>query len=119
VHQPDPSVSHGVPQEFVETQRSVNGAPPCSFSRTPPMELRPLNLGIKRPVPKRGAPNEVEEGIAGYISFGKVIDNQLRAICAGGIAFEGTECSMLHGSQSRFTWRCFNNIVCPVLLACV
>lgn len=89
MHQPDPSVSHGVPQEFVETQRSVNGAPPCSFSRTPPMELRPLNLGIKRPVPKRGAPNEVEEGIAGYISFGAYTYRFLRAICAWGFCVRG------------------------------
>jgi len=60
-------------QEFTETQRTVNGAPPCSFSKGPPLELKGLNLGIKKPVPRKGGtgPGDVEEGMAGYLSFGQ------------------------------------------------
>lgn len=64
----------------------MNGAPPCSFSRTPPLELRSLNLGIKKPIPKRGlssTSSEMEEGIAGYISFGE--DNGLGTTRAGSL----------------------------------
>jgi hypothetical protein len=55
----------------VETQRSVSAAPVCSYSRTPPHELRELRLPVRRPVVRRTAQGEVtEDGTAGYISFG-------------------------------------------------
>lgn len=44
-------------QEFVEAQRSVGNAPPCAYTREPPLELRDVRINIP-------------EHAAGFLTFG-------------------------------------------------
>lgn len=48
-------------QEFVEARRTagLNNAPPCSWSLSPPQELK-------------GAPNDALSANAGFVTFGNV-----------------------------------------------
>lgn len=64
----DQAMARVLLQEFVETQRTINGVPHCAYSRTLPLELQSLGLGCLRPVVLEGETQE-EEGIAGFLTF--------------------------------------------------
>jgi actin related protein 2/3 complex subunit 2 len=56
----DRAISRVFLQEFIEAQRSVGNAPPCAYSREPPLELRDVRINMP-------------EHAAGFLTFGELV----------------------------------------------